>query len=321
MDVFSDTMPLLEQVETCRICGGSRFGLELACGEWRLIRCEACDIVFTSPRYTAQTLVHLYSSAYYEKATDYFASQSAVVSADHERVARQAARHIRGPRGGSVDIGSGCGRLVAAFAKLGFRAKGTEPSGAACSVARQLGRDVVSVDIADLPADTFQCVTAMHVLEHVPEPMEFVQHMWRVTTPGGVVVIEVPNYASKKSRRMGAKWPSLYPSTHLFQFTPTTLADVCRRAGLVILAVHRVGGAGMCEGLTPGAGASASETSQKTGKNRLYFSKIVRRLKRVVWSMRQPFLTIPGLRPLLRWVNWEVLGHGEFVRIIARKPE
>lgn len=281
------------------------------------MRCNECGIVFTSPRYTSEALAKLYSSEYYEHATDYFASQSAPPSEDHIHVARQAARYVQASRPTAIDIGTGCGRQVAAFSAIGFRAQGTEPNDLACTVAQQNGRDVVNVAIENLPSATFDCVVALHVLEHVPEPLRFVEHMARIATSGGVVMIEVPNLASAPSRRLGAQWPPLYPNTHLFHFTPQTLANVCERAGLTVLATHRVGGAGLCGGL---AHADPKHASPSTKKPSIPETRPGRSsLKRIIWDMRKPLLRMPGLRPFLRWVNWELLGYGEFVRIIARK--
>ena len=310
----------LEVVESCRICGASSFVPALTVKGWRLMRCTSCDIVFTSPRYTAEALSHLYKSAYYETATDYFQSQGATPGYDHRSIARQAARYVRAPRPSSIDIGTGGGRQVAAFAAIGFRAKGTEPSDIACEKAVLHGLDVVNTDITALPSQSFDCVTALHVLEHVPEPLEFVRQIARITTPGGVVVIEVPNYGSSASRRLGPGWQPLRPSTHLFHFTPGTLADVCRRAGLTVLATHRVGGAGLFTFLALPNGNAGRGSASPPPPSPAAVSRPSGSAKRLVGNMRRSLVNIPGVRPLLRWVNWELLGHGEYVRIIARRP-
>lgn len=316
-DKIPSPVEQFEVVETCRICGAHSFHLALEVETWRLMRCDDCGIVFTSPRYTSEGLASLYASEYYERAADYFASQSAPPSEDHIRIARQAARYVRASRPTAIDIGTGCGRQVSAFSAIGFRAKGTEPNDLACTVAQKNGRDVVNVAIEALPSASYDCVVALHVLEHVPEPLRFVEHMARIAVPGGIVMIEVPNFASAASRRLGARWRPLYPNTHLFHFTPDTLANVCQRAGLAVLATHRVGGAGLCGGLAHANPNQASLSTKKSSspQTRPGNSK----LKRMIWDMRKPILRIPGLRPFLRWVNWEVLGYGEYVRIIARK--
>lgn len=309
----------LEVVESCRICGSRAFEPALLAGAWQLWRCDSCGIVFTSPRYTTESLAALYGSSYYEHASEYFSSQIASPSPDHFAIARQAARHVHATNPASIDIGTGCGRQVAAFAAMGFQSRGTEPSDIACDIARRHGRDVINADIAELPSESFDCVTAFHVLEHVPEPLNFVRHMARVTVPEGIVVIEVPNFASPAARRLGASWHALYPDTHLFHFTPATLAGVCRRAGLVITATHRIGGIGLFHARSPSASFEGAVPGHASRSRELRASQLDR-IRASIWNLRRPLFRIPGLRPFCRWVIWELLGYGEFVRVIARKP-
>lgn len=308
----------LEDVKECRICGERSFHLALEVRSWRLMQCDACGIVFTSPRYTHDTLSRIYGSNYYEVAADYFESKSSAPSEEHIRIARQAARYVRGHQPVAIDIGTGCGQIVAAFSAIGFKARGTEPNALACETAQKNGRDVMDVAIEDLPSETYDCVVALHVLEHVPEPRQFVHHMARIAVPGGVVMIEVPNFASVASRKLGANWTALYPNTHLFQFTPATLAYVCKLSGLTVIATHRVGGAGFCADVADTQRKSGTVVEKKTA-NVTIARYVLARLKRFIWTVRKPLLMVPGLRSLLRWLNWEVLGHGEYVRIIARK--
>jgi SAM-dependent methyltransferase len=309
----------LETVEVCRICGSGTFHKAMDVGAWRLLRCESCNIIFTSPRYTREALSHLYESEYYEGAEAYFASQSASPVHDQLVVARLASRYVRSASPSSIDIGTGCGRQVAAFTALGFRAEGTEPSQLACEVANRNGRNIKNAAIETLPSEAWDCVTAIHVLEHIPEPLDFVRHLARIAAPNGVVIIEVPNFDSKASRRLGAKWTALYPSTHLFQFTPRTLSDVCRRAGLTVIATLRVGGAGIFEAGpdTPSTSPASSNTVAASAAPR---PSRTGRLKQVLWNLRGPLLLVPGVRDCVRWINWEFFGHGEYVRIVARKP-
>jgi len=310
----------LEMVTSCLICGEQAFSPVMTIGQWHLQRCQTCGIVFTSPRYTPSALEALYRDGYYESTAMYFESQLSPPTRDHLSNARQAARYVNMRSPASIDIGTGCGRQVAAFSALGFKAKGTEPSEAACLVARQAGRDVVNVGFGELPDATYDCVTAYHVLEHVPEPLAFVRNMCRIAAAGGVVVIEVPNFESKASRKLGERWPALYPDTHLFQFTPTTLSDLCRRAGLRVMAIQRVGGGGgfATSGIPQqGERSSALVTSSALESRNVRYS---RGRGSATEGMRRALLAVPGMRGFLRWVNWELLGHGEFVRVIARKP-
>src|SRR5206468_10206546 len=75
-------------------------------------------------------------------------------------------------------------------------------------------------------------VCAFHVLEHMPDTRAFLSELARFTRPGGLVVVETPNYASRLRRVRGERWLHLRPLEHLVHFTPQTIRAAFARAGL-----------------------------------------------------------------------------------------
>lgn len=307
----------VEEVQTCALCGRGAFVKQLDAPPWRLLRCTACSIVFTSPRLTETALARHYQQGYYEGTAQYFAGQSAAPHSDHRALVLEVSRLVRNPHPTSLDIGCGGGQLVQAFAEGGFSARGTEPSQSACKVANELGRNVTNAALETFPDASFDCVTAMHVLEHVSQPRSFLSEVARITRPNGVVVIEVPDFGCRASRTLGAKWLPLYPDTHLFHYTATTLARAMRNAGITPLRTRHLGGLGLLAVQRPESGhkATAGKSHQHAGSQR----SLKHYLKTAAWGMRAPILKLPGMRPFIRWFFWECLGHGEYVRVIGRK--
>tara|TARA_R110002072_G_scaffold51202_1_gene137182 strand:- start:4405 stop:5199 length:795 start_codon:yes stop_codon:yes gene_type:complete len=261
----------------------------------------------------------LYAGEYYEGSNRYFEDQGTPPSSDHLELAYRVKRLLGTSQGKrSLDVGCGGGRQVEAFAKVGFDACGVEPSTASVELASSLNRNVSCEGIQDVNDSTYDCLTAIHVLEHVSDPRWFVAEMFRAAAPGAIVVIEVPNFASKASVRMGKDWYPLHPSTHLFHFSPKTLEQVCRSVGFRTVKIRRLGGAGMFNDVSESvvskkpAGSPPHAVSAKPASPKS--------LKSLLWRLRGPVLQLPGARNLLRWVNWELLGHGQYVQIIARKP-
>ncbi|GAB3930673.1 hypothetical protein GCM10029976_033040 [Kribbella albertanoniae] len=95
----------------------------------------------------------------------------------------------------AVDVGSGTGEEVAAFAELGLRAIGVEPSAGlrAEAVRRWPGSRLQFVDgVADrLPFadDSVDVLRCERVLQHVEDPAGAVREMARVLRPGGRIVL------------------------------------------------------------------------------------------------------------------------------------
>ena len=91
---------------------------------------------------------------------------------------------------------------------------------------------VAELEHSGLPERRFDVVSAFHVLEHLPDSRAFLRTLARWARPGGFVCIEVPNFASVQRRRLGAGWSGLRPHEHLIHFTPATLAQTFRAAGI-----------------------------------------------------------------------------------------
>ena len=84
---------------------------------------------------------------------------------------------------------------------------------------------------------SFDVVCAFHVLEHMPDARAFLRELARFARPGGLVVVETPNYASLLRRRHGASWLHLRPLEHLAHFTPQTMRGAFEGAGLDVVRI------------------------------------------------------------------------------------
>lgn len=92
-----------------------------------------------------------------------------------------------------LDVGCGVGRYFDCWP--GVVIHGTELSPKARKVAARRA-EVFDYNFEELPtpldSDRYQLVHAGQILEHLHKPAEFVQELWRVTRPGGLVVLHTP---------------------------------------------------------------------------------------------------------------------------------
>lgn len=85
--------------------------------------------------------------------------------------------------------------------------------------ARGLGADVISF---------------WHVLEHVDNPHGYLAAARANLSPGGRIVIGVPNVDSLDFRVFGRNWFHLAPQYHLWHFSPKSLEILLKKAGFKI---------------------------------------------------------------------------------------
>jgi 2-polyprenyl-3-methyl-5-hydroxy-6-metoxy-1,4-benzoquinol methylase len=100
---------------------------------------------------------------------------------------------------------------------------------------RELGFTVYDTPIenADLPTEYFDLITVFQTLEHIDDPISFLQAVRRHLKPNGYLVVEVPNedealytvYHSQSYSDFNHK------EAHLFYYTGKTLRKVLGKAG------------------------------------------------------------------------------------------
>ncbi|MFN2384400.1 MAG: class I SAM-dependent methyltransferase [Gemmatimonadota bacterium] len=108
-------------------------------------------------------------------------------------------RHLPAGAPRVLEIGAGTGRDTAALAEGGARAVALDATPAALRlIARAApalrGRGIVGGDALQLPFPdrTFDAVFHQGVLEHFRDPAGFLAENFRVTAPGGLLVVDVP---------------------------------------------------------------------------------------------------------------------------------
>jgi 2-polyprenyl-6-hydroxyphenyl methylase / 3-demethylubiquinone-9 3-methyltransferase len=149
----------------------------------------------------------------------------------------------------ALDVGCGGGILAEAMARRGARVKGIDLSDKALKVAQlhlhesRLEVDYEAVSAEDLAARSpasYEVVTCMELLEHVPDPASTVRACADLARPGGRVFFSTINRNLKSYvfAVIGAEYVlKLLPKgTHdyLKFIKPSELARHCRAAGLEV---------------------------------------------------------------------------------------
>lgn len=160
-----------------------------------------------------------------------------------ERIARRFPQHD-GLR--LLDLGCGAGVAAEALARRGFDVLGIDAAGEAIDAARAhaAGKGLALAYragvVEDLAAEglRFPVITALEVIEHVPDPAAFLRVLAGLLEPGGLLFLSTLNRTTRSylAAKVGAeyllRW--LPVGTHDWRrfITPAELAAMLRDAGL-----------------------------------------------------------------------------------------
>lgn len=145
-----------------------------------------------------------------------------------------------GDQGKLLDLGCGEGTFLATAAQAGWQVEGIDLDRRGVKIAQQVygltGVRHGDVLADELPADgSFDAVTALDFLEHVPDPAALVARMRRGLKPGGRALIFVPHLD---------RWPQIFdpevdaPPHHLTLWTAEGCRALFEGAGLVDVEVR-----------------------------------------------------------------------------------
>jgi SAM-dependent methyltransferase len=135
----------------------------------------------------------------------------------HDRVVDLLRSEGRGPL---LDVGAGDGTLAGRLRHDGFDVSAVD------LIAKDFKQDRIDITAADLNRGIpfsdgqFAVVVATEIIEHLENPWFFVRELYRITQPGGVVVISTPNLGNVFTRG----WYAL--TGRLFNFGDASYRDI-----------------------------------------------------------------------------------------------
>ncbi len=182
-------------------------------------------MAYVNPQPTGAALASYYPSKYYGSRHPIFKDFFMGLRADKLGKPREGARVL--------DIGCGRADFLLACRERGWGVAGVEQAESPVMALRdELRIDIKSPEqLAEFPSGSFDAVTLWHVLEHMADPREVLRHAHRVLTPGGRLLVEVPNFGSWQARLGGKIWYHLDVPRHLLHFDRGTLDHLLSSCG------------------------------------------------------------------------------------------
>lgn len=240
-------------IRSCDLCGSSQAAPVLTCErlDGPLVCCQQCGLMYVGERrqdFTFATTDLEKSRALATHVQSLNLVQATVEAAEgpwREKLFADRLRRLQRfvTHGRLLEIGCATGEFLQLAAQAGFQVTGVEPDPQTSALARDRYRlDVTTGTLleAAYPANQFDVVVMLHVLEHLDSPRQTLQEVHRLLNPGGILLIETPNIETIWFQLLRTRWRQLIPD-HYFFFTPRTLGRLLEITGFRPLEIKSVG--------------------------------------------------------------------------------
>lgn len=141
-----------------------------------------------------------------------------------------------------VDLGAGSGGFCLLAQANGHAVTGIEQSARSVAAAVSAGADVRQGDvlhpatITEIPLA--QTVTMNHVLEHLMNPVQFLQELHGAMPDGATLIILVPNPECLWRRLFQGVWHGWDPPIHVHHYSSSAINHILRQTGFRIVSIR-----------------------------------------------------------------------------------
>ncbi len=213
----------------CKICGSKNI-VNVTIGNTKLIKCKDCGVHYLADFGTKEQI-----DDYYKK--DYVLSSEHIYGPEFRRISRITEQieltaeimNYKKPPAKLLDIGCDRGYFIDQARRFGYDCTGIELSETARDYTSLIGLEIKQ-DIDSLE-QKFDVAVMWHVLEHLPEPIEFLTKLRMHLSDDSYLFIRVPAFDSWSRKLFGKYWIWFQPRNHYFHYTWQSLEILLQSAG------------------------------------------------------------------------------------------
>ena len=202
-----------------------------------IYKCYMCGIKFLNPQYSDEYLKKYYSK-YINVEPDFNSNWNEAMRETHNFYISLAERFCK--IGNFLSVGCGEGFELVVAKERGWNVEGYDIDSLIVSeLSKKLKIKILSGNFKTLkyPLEHFDCVYFHHVLEHIKNPMDYLNKVKSILKPTGVICIILPNINSVSNiikyflGKIGLKKRGKHYDTthHIVYYSPPTLKKILEK--------------------------------------------------------------------------------------------
>lgn len=249
MKTYSSVPGIKEKVKEilCPVCGNKIYNHLWDLETFKYSKCNSCNLIYQNPQPLSSDVEERYDNDYFNYEIENEGSFLNLMLLGLKDIGFVPKTITAGSKK-VLDIGCATGLFLSHMKGLGWDTYGVE----ICKDAAEYGNSVRGVNIhnglletAGYEDNSFDIIHLSHVIEHVNEPFEFLNNIYKLLKSGGVLYCTTPNVDGFQAKLFKEKWRSAI-ADHLVLFSKATLSMLLKKAGFKNLKCKTWGG--LCAG-------------------------------------------------------------------------
>jgi len=227
-------------LNTCPICGDELLPLFSKNG-FLIGECRECKTLAVMDLVNPDDLKIIYSADYYEKHQSRYIKVSSKDRALWMRRLKviEGIVESAGLKKRLMDVGCGTGIFITIAQSHGWDVSGIEIStGGRAIAAKAVGANRIYDDLFTIDEEEgFDVVTMWAIIEHLPDPLAYLDKAYSLLKPGGVLALATMNTDCWNRKLFGDRWRYFTPPEHLVFFNKENLRSALEKTGFEMTAM------------------------------------------------------------------------------------
>jgi 2-polyprenyl-3-methyl-5-hydroxy-6-metoxy-1,4-benzoquinol methylase len=226
----------------CPLCRGDSYTQLFTKKGFDFVRCNVCSFVYVNPQLIEEKIIEAYTEGYNAKSSRIWkdvlvdSRQFEFNTVNFGFLISKTKEVVRS--GKLLDVGCSIGHFLDLARKSGFEVEGMELEPKAIEYARRHYNVLIhekKLEDARFPSESYDVVSLLGLIEHLPQPREFMREVYRITKPGGALILSgVPNVESLAVMTLHEDARMFHGRNHLGYYSVNTLERLLGEAGFRI---------------------------------------------------------------------------------------
>lgn len=206
------------EVKCCPLCGDENNDTDFRRGHYTGKKCSKCKLVFISP--IAAEPGKIYTNDVTSSPSKYYLTSGEFDTKTFENRLNIIEHYTH--KGNFLDIGCSVGNFLEIAQRKGWHATGIEPNPIAAGICRgkmlNVEEEFLNEKLVSKYQKNFDAIYAGDVIEHVENPVGFMDMAIKMLKKSGILMVVTPNYNS-----IIAKIFQIKPEEHILYFNIPSL--------------------------------------------------------------------------------------------------